>query len=272
MAWIESHQELKNHPKVRRLARALRVSVPTVIGHLHCFWWWCVDYAEDGDLTAFGDEDLSDAAMWEGDPQAFVSAMEAARWLDRSPDGERLTVHDWQDWAGRLIGMREKAKERVRKWRTEHKTETNANVTHNKSVTNAQRTTQHDMTKPNITKPSPPLPFGEVPPPPGEECASPATPAPRRATGGNPERKEVRTYFETLDLPGECDHFYDHFEANGWKVGRNPMRDWKAAARNWCRRAGEFSGNGSGGKPKPTANDLFVARMLAEEGERRDKG
>lgn len=27
--------------------------------------------------------------------------------------------------------------------------------------------------------------------------------------------------------------FIDHYESNGWKVGRNPMRDWKAAVRTW---------------------------------------
>jgi hypothetical protein len=27
----------------------------------------------------------------------------------------------------------------------------------------------------------------------------------------------------------------DHYTANGWKVGRNPMKDWKAAVRQWER-------------------------------------
>ncbi len=27
--------------------------------------------------------------------------------------------------------------------------------------------------------------------------------------------------------------FHAHYEANGWKVGRNPMKDWKAAVRKW---------------------------------------
>jgi len=29
--------------------------------------------------------------------------------------------------------------------------------------------------------------------------------------------------------------FLDHYESNGWKVGRNPMKDWKAAVRTWER-------------------------------------
>jgi hypothetical protein len=27
--------------------------------------------------------------------------------------------------------------------------------------------------------------------------------------------------------------FYNHYEANGWKVGKNPMKDWQAAVREW---------------------------------------
>lgn len=50
--------------------------------------------------------------------------------------------------------------------------------------------------------------------------------------------EDVKKYFIELgynDL--EAEKFYDHFSSNGWKVsGRAPMKDWKAAARNWCRR------------------------------------
>ena len=30
--------------------------------------------------------------------------------------------------------------------------------------------------------------------------------------------------------------FRDYYEANGWKVGKNPMKDWKAAVRTWEQR------------------------------------
>lgn len=29
------------------------------------------------------------------------------------------------------------------------------------------------------------------------------------------------------------DRFIDYYESNGWKVGKNPMKDWKAAVRTW---------------------------------------
>lgn len=45
---------------------------------------------------------------------------------------------------------------------------------------------------------------------------------------------EAVEYFATLGMPAdEAQRFTDYYTANGWKVGRNPMKDWKAAARNW---------------------------------------
>ena len=28
----------------------------------------------------------------------------------------------------------------------------------------------------------------------------------------------------------------DYYESNGWKVGRNNMKDWKATARRWSSK------------------------------------
>jgi uncharacterized protein YdaU (DUF1376 family) len=45
---------------------------------------------------------------------------------------------------------------------------------------------------------------------------------------------ELRVYFDELKMPmSEAQRFMDYYTANGWKVGRNPMKDWRAAARNW---------------------------------------
>lgn len=45
---------------------------------------------------------------------------------------------------------------------------------------------------------------------------------------------ELQTYFAELGMPmAEAQRFMDYYTANGWKVGRNAMKDWKAASRNW---------------------------------------
>ena len=48
------------------------------------------------------------------------------------------------------------------------------------------------------------------------------------------DQSDAVAYFATLGMPAdEAQRFTDYYTANGWKVGRNPMKDWKAAARNW---------------------------------------
>lgn len=39
----------------------------------------------------------------------------------------------------------------------------------------------------------------------------------------------------------EAQAFHDFYTANGWQVGKNKMRDWKAAARNWIRRSAQYA-------------------------------
>lgn len=114
MAWIESHQELARHPKTLRLARRLGVSVPAAIGHLQLLWWWAMDFAPDGSLTAFDDAEIADAVMWDGSPDALIDALSAAKFIDCAPDGEGYVIHDWQDYAGRLIERRRQDAERKR--------------------------------------------------------------------------------------------------------------------------------------------------------------
>ena len=48
--------------------------------------------------------------------------------------------------------------------------------------------------------------------------------------------------------------FFDYYESNGWKVGKNAMKDWQASARGWSGRQGNFSGKGKPVKQKPERN------------------
>lgn len=50
-----------------------------------------------------------------------------------------------------------------------------------------------------------------------------------------PTPDEVKSY--CLERKNHIDHqqFLDYYQANGWKVGKNPMKDWRAAVRTWER-------------------------------------
>ena len=133
MAWLRSHQELARHPKTKRLARQLGISLPQAIGHLHLLWWWCMDYAQDGDISDFDPGDIADACCWEDDADRLLEALVTAGFVDR--DGELLHVHDWAENAGRIIEARKRNRERMAKTRATH-----VHCTSDTQSANVQRT------------------------------------------------------------------------------------------------------------------------------------
>lgn len=49
----------------------------------------------------------------------------------------------------------------------------------------------------------------------------------------NPTLDQIREYVYTENLMVDPERFFDYYESQGWKVGRNSMKDWKAAVRSW---------------------------------------
>lgn len=50
-----------------------------------------------------------------------------------------------------------------------------------------------------------------------------------------PTLDEVKAYCLERNNNVDAQRFIDYYTANGWKVGRNAMKDWKAAVRTWER-------------------------------------
>ena len=117
MAWIESHQSLGGHPKLKKLARLLGINRAQAAGHLQFLWWWALDYAQDGDISGYSQEDIAEAADWTGEPEAFVDALTTCGkegqpgFIEHIEPG-KLVIHDWYDYAGKLIEQRQVERER----------------------------------------------------------------------------------------------------------------------------------------------------------------
>jgi hypothetical protein len=47
-----------------------------------------------------------------------------------------------------------------------------------------------------------------------------------------PTLEELKNEFPNLD----AQRFHDFYSSKGWMVGKNKMKDWRAAARNWLSR------------------------------------
>lgn len=50
-----------------------------------------------------------------------------------------------------------------------------------------------------------------------------------------PTIEDIQKYIDDNNLNVNANNFYDYYESNGWKVGHNSMKDWKATLRRWSR-------------------------------------
>ena len=107
MAWIESHQTLRDHPKIYALMDKLKISKPQAIGHLHLLWWWCVDYAQTGVFSLYSNAQIAQAAHCTGDAQKFIDALVETKFLDKviivHPKDKRYKKFIGQEFAVELL-------------------------------------------------------------------------------------------------------------------------------------------------------------------------
>ena len=52
-----------------------------------------------------------------------------------------------------------------------------------------------------------------------------------------PSLEELEVYAKEIEANFSVNHFFDYYEANGWKIGKNSMKDWRATMRMWKHRS-----------------------------------
>lgn len=70
-------------------------------------------------------------------------------------------------------------------------------------------------------------------PVPSDSKESMADKPPSRKRFIPPTVDEVKEYCMEKGYAVDPQRFVDYYTSNGWKVGKNPMKDWKAAVRTW---------------------------------------
>lgn len=71
----------------------------------------------------------------------------------------------------------------------------------------------------------------------------------------------IRLYSDEAELGIDPQAFFDFYQSKGWMVGKNKMKDWKAAARNWARssrRTGSGPKTFQGAKEQTTAEAVMA--------------
>lgn len=68
-----------------------------------------------------------------------------------------------------------------------------------------------------------------------------------------PTVEEVQTYCQERQNNIDAERFVDYYTSNGWKVGKNAMKDWKATVRTWEKKEYGYGGKHQT-KPKQPDN------------------
>ena len=83
---------------------------------------------------------------------------------------------------------------------------------------------------------------------------------------GKPTLEELKAYCKERKNNVDPEKFFDYYSSNGWKVGKNPMKDWKAAVRTWERN--DYKGNP---KKKEALPDYYTPEPKRTEEEPMDQ-
>lgn len=97
--------------------------------------------------------------------------------------------------------------------------------------------------------------------------ARPTSPA--RTPMKRPTLEEVQAYVTEKGYSVDAESFIAFYESNGWKVGKNPMKSWRAALVTWQKRNANASTAPQFNPQTPNFNGQGFTKTLAEQ--RRDR-
>jgi hypothetical protein len=198
MSWIKVRTNLSDDPSVWEIADALNMDAFAVIGRLHSMWAWFDGQATADDPWVYVTSTAMDRRLA---CAGWCAAVAAAGWL--LIDGNRLGIPNFDRHNGETAKERALASKRQKKKRSRKDRD--------KSVTREEKR-RVDIHTPNGV------------------CKA-------RTRFVKPTLEELTAYCQERGNSVNPQRFLDHYEANGWRIGgKSPMKDWRAAVRNWESR------------------------------------
>lgn len=209
--WIKVGVDIFDHPKTLAFAGALDIDTDSAACKLLRLWTWAFKQAPDGHVMKWGARAVAGAIQFKGDAEKLHQALREAALID-----ENGRIHDWLEWGGALHKLRRATSERVEKSRSKEPCNSDVTVT---PALNPSRVETLDSRVETLKSKSTP-----------ESTSKTCRFAP-------PQRADIVEYFATKGGTVEqATMFEAYYRSNGWKVGKNTMKEWKAAAVGWLTR------------------------------------
>lgn len=222
MAWLPSHSSLARHPKLKRAARLAKTTEPAMIGHLHLLWWWALELAPEGDLSAYDPEDIADAAGWTEEPEVFLEALKNCG--PRDCEGflnANMKLHDWEEYGGRYSARVEAARAAANARWSKKRSEPNADALLEQEEAHATGNAE----KSRVEKSR-------------EEKKRTAKRKTSMTESWQPDEQNLerlRARYPKVDIEAELGKFRDHWLSKG-----ETRADWNAGLRTWCANAESY--------------------------------
>lgn len=198
------------HPKIADLCIKTGLQKWQAVGLLECIWEFACEFSPQGDIGKWTDEQIAEAIGFREDPRKIVANLVESGWLD-TDSKHRLVIHGWEEHCPRFIKQR-----LIYKGLTFIRADS-------RPFAQSGADSEH---KPKQFQPNPTK---------GQTENNDEVKTQRRTskTFIQPTIEELKEYIKEINANIDPESFIAFYESNGWKVGKNPMKSWKAAVRTW---------------------------------------
>lgn len=204
-----------DHPKTIKIQRMLGSDGVLSLVRL---WVFAAQYKPDGVLSGMDADDIEIASKWNGMQGALLTALLTHKWVDEKTDENGLKtylLHDWEDHQGYVCHSKDRSRQAKRaaetRWKNKDKCSPNADSIEGAMLKDAKR---------NAPSPNPyPLPSPE--------------PKDKKKKDIPPKIEDVTAYCQERKNGIDAQYWWDSYQAKGWMIGNNKMKDWKAAIHTW---------------------------------------
>ena len=211
--WIKVEHVTPDKPEVWAMAERLGIDADAVVGKLVRIWIWADQQTHDGNARSVTKALLNRVSGVTG----FAEAMIDVGWLKAEETG--LVFTNFERHNGHTAKKRSLSAKRVEAHRA-----SNATVTPEALHERYKSATREEKRREEIDSSN-------------TETQEPqGTAKPARVCFRKPTAQDVAEYATGICANVDPQEFIDHYTSNGWKVGKAPMKDWKAAVRNWAKR------------------------------------
>lgn len=200
----------------------------------------------DGSLAGYTDAEIEEIIRWKGKAGAAIEALVAVGFLERLSDGG-LKVHDWETHSGHLAVFAARAKAAAKaRWEKAAPKQDGAEapeleasgsdrsaatpaigkcLKHKEAMLEVQRSNAHAVHAEHAQHTQTDK---------GPAASQPQEP--KRQAFVKPTLAELQAYIAEKGYSVDPEAFLAHYTSNGWKVGSNPMKDWRAAVVTWQKK------------------------------------